>query len=111
MDYTRRVRERLRSYSLTPVGRLLLLLLIASIVVIAVGPHHDQKPAFVVLVLAALAIVVPFGGMGRRADLGRPLAQRREEFHPIDRQVREEESSAEQDRLWAAERERHLSGD
>lgn len=101
------MRSRLRSYTVTPAGWLVLMLTLAALVVLAVGPRHDEGPALVVLVICLLTIVAQAGGV--RGAI-RTLDEHRAEFRPTQRRAGEEVDQAEQERLWAAERERYREG-
>jgi hypothetical protein len=114
------VRRLLRSYRLSPIGGGVALVLGAAILVLAVGPKHDEAPAFVVIVVVlALVCVRITPPWFRSADrIAQPtLEERREEFGPPERDAGAQlarsqlPDETEQDAAWAHERERYRRGE
>ncbi len=100
------MKERLRSYRLSPAGGGLVLVLVAAVLVLAAGPGSERVPAIVVIVIVALMLIVQPGGT--RAAWTRTLQERRDEVAPSTRNSRDEPPEpAEQDALWTEERERY----
>jgi hypothetical protein len=81
------LRKYLASITITPIGFVLLGVLVVACGLFAFGPSGVQAPAMVVAVILLVGVVggVPFGRSGRGGRRGGNLAERRREFHPIDR--------------------------
>jgi hypothetical protein len=107
-----RVRRYLASFTITPLGTVLLVVFVAALGVFAIGPSQAQAPAFVVAVLLLTGMLgsnLPQGPGGRI----RSLAERRREFHPDDRAEDPAPplAQAAEDELWRKERERYGQAD
>jgi hypothetical protein len=102
-----RLRRYLGSFSITPVGVVVLVALALGCCLSVLGPSSFRAPALTASVLLALITVGGlFGGVRGRSARG--LAERRAEFHPTHRDA----SDAPLDRqaeeaLWRRERERY----
>ncbi len=59
------MRRRLADYRLAPAGGALMFVLGAAVIVLLVGPHHDHRPALILLVIA-LAVFLLGVGANRR---------------------------------------------
>jgi hypothetical protein len=84
------MKRRVRPYRSSQAGGALVLVLAAAVIVLAVGPKHDQVPAFVVIGVVVAMLVMPDGG--RRFGIGRSNEERRA-GHPETDRVREAEEA------------------
>jgi hypothetical protein len=98
----------LGSYSLTPAGGAMIFLLIAAVAVLLLGPKHDEVPAFIVIagVLAMFAMGSSPGGIRQRGRRQRTLSDYRSQFHPRERNPRDEPKVPIDEVLWRREHER-----
>jgi hypothetical protein len=107
----RRLREYLRSFSLTPVGVVALVILVVALGLFAVGPSGVQAPTLIVAVLLMVGVVggAPLGRNGWGAWRNPSLDERRREFDPINRSDMSAPATNTQteDELWRKERERY----
>lgn len=107
----RQLREYLASFSLTPVGVVALIVLVVALGLFAVGPKGVQMPALVIAVILTVGVVggVPFGLNRAGARRDPSLAERRQEFDPVDRMDMSAPAANIQaeDELWRKERERY----
>jgi hypothetical protein len=99
------VKRRLAAYRLTPAGGGLLFILGAAVIVLAIGPRHDEGPAFIVIVLVLFAFVIGSSPMSRRSSFGESLSDRREHFHPRARDGGDAADPQEEEDAWRRERE------
>lgn len=107
----KRLSDRLRSYRITRVGWFVLIAIPAALVIAGLGPTSAQAPALVIAVLAALLAVANAAGGSRGrwdkslAERRVDLAERRDEFRPMDRDAPDEVTTPDAD-AWRRERER-----
>jgi hypothetical protein len=93
------------------------LLLAAAIFVLILGPGQEEGPAFVVIavVLAVLCVRISPPWTRSARGLGQPsLEERREDFHPRERDSDADEPGADgaaREAAWARERERYRQGE
>jgi hypothetical protein len=97
----------MRSYTITPVGVLLLIILVGALILAGVGPASTQAPAFVVGILILLFLVagsLSGGVMGRST---KTLLDRRAEYGAKRRDATGGPAEpADDSALWQRERER-----
>jgi hypothetical protein len=103
------LRRYLASFTVTPIGAIVLVVLIAALGLFAFGPSDVQAPAMIVGLILLVGVVggVPLGFNGR-GWRGANLGRRHVGFRPIETQ---EINAAAADRqadgeLWRKERER-----
>jgi ABC-type transport system involved in cytochrome bd biosynthesis fused ATPase/permease subunit len=98
----------LRTYTITPVGVLVLVVLAAAALLSVFGPTSTQAPALAVGIIILAAIVTGGGVSARRGVSERKsLEQRRAEFRPRTRGSHgDEEDPLAEAELWRKERER-----
>jgi hypothetical protein len=102
-----RLKRIVGSYSVTPVGVVVLVMLVAAVVLAALGSKSLQVPALIVALLSAALIAAggfPGGTRGRAGG----FAARRAEFRPRNRRIANTTSQTDADNaeLWRRERER-----
>lgn len=106
-----RLRRYLASFSITPVGIVVLVVIVVAIGLFAVGPSGVQAPALVVAVLLLVGVVggAPVGRNRWGAWRNPSLSERRREFDPADRRDISDSAtnSRVEDELWRKERERY----
>jgi hypothetical protein len=76
----------MRSARLTPLGFILIALLIGGLVLASVGSKDAQDVGFVVAVIAGLMLIGASLSKGSYGGAHKTMDERREEFHPIDRE-------------------------
>jgi ABC-type transport system involved in cytochrome bd biosynthesis fused ATPase/permease subunit len=97
----------MRSYTITPVGVLLLIILAGALVLAGVGPASVQAPAFVVGILILLFLVAGSLSGGRMGRSTKSLQDRRAEYGAKQRDVTGgADAPADDSALWQRERER-----
>jgi hypothetical protein len=72
---------------MTAAGGARLFILGAALIVLLLGPHHDRGPALIVIVIVLAMLIVnvmPTGHL-RQLPLEPSLSERREQFHPDQR--------------------------
>lgn len=103
------MRRRLAAYRLTAAGGALLFILAAALIVLLLGPSHDEGPAFIVIAIVLAMLVVngmPTGRLGQ-LPFESSLSERRERFHPGDRDAAGAVDPPEEEEAWRQERERY----
>lgn len=100
-----RIRQKLGGVEITPTGWVVIVLIPVSLAVSLAGPRSAQTPAFVVLLIVALAAVTAAGG-SLRGNRYKGLAQRRRDFRPRDREDGVAQVAEADDSAWQRERER-----
>jgi hypothetical protein len=102
-----RLKKWIRSYSITPLGWVMLVVGIAALVLAGLGPASVQVLAFIVA--AGIAVLLIAGGLsgGAHGRSTKSLQDRRAEFgaRPF-RPEDEGPGAAEDEQLWQRERER-----
>jgi UDP-N-acetylmuramyl pentapeptide phosphotransferase/UDP-N-acetylglucosamine-1-phosphate transferase len=63
------MKRRLSAYRMTPAGGALVFVFGAALIVLLIGPHHDERAAFIVLVVSLACFVM---GAAANARSGRP---------------------------------------
>lgn len=102
-----RLKKWISSYSITPLGWVILIVGIVALVLTGLGPASAQVPAFIVA--AGVGVLLIAGGLsgGAYGRSTKTLQDRRAEFGP--RPIRPEDeiaAPAEGEQLWQRERER-----
>ena len=103
------MRRRLAAYRLTAAGGALLFVLAAALIVLLLGPSHDEGPAFIVIAIVLAVLVVNGMPSGRWGQLPfePSLSERRDRFHPSDREAAAAVDPQEEEAAWRQERERY----
>jgi hypothetical protein len=104
-----RLRRYLASFTVTPIGVVVIIVLAAAFGLFAFGPSGTQAPALIAGLILLVGVVggVPLGFSGRRwRDVN--LNRRRTEFRPIETQeiVPTGADQQSEEELWRKERER-----
>jgi hypothetical protein len=104
------LRRYLASFTVTPIGIVLILVLVAALFLFAFGPSGVQAPALIVGVILLIGVVggVPFGAGGGGGSRSRHLPARTAEFRQIESQTFAATAVDQQaeEELWRKERER-----
>jgi hypothetical protein len=101
-----RLRLYLASFTVTPIGAVVLVVLGVALGLFAFGPSLVQAPALIAGLILLVGVVggVPLG-FNARSWRGANLGRRRAGFHPIETQEIAADRQAEEE-LWRKERER-----
>ncbi len=58
------MKRRLTAYRVTPAGSAMVFVFAAALIILLIGPHHDERPALIVL-----GVVLGFFALGAGANL------------------------------------------
>jgi hypothetical protein len=100
-----RLRRYLASFTVTPIGVVVIVVLAAAFGLFAFGPSGTQAPGLILLIGVVGGVPLGFSGRGWR-DVN--LNRRRAEFRPIETQeiVATGADQHSEEELWRRERER-----